>query len=265
MQSEKMSAELATLEFYLADEISGAPLTLETVDLPTLRGFLADVETLIKGDVSGANLSDSRVRIENGSVKVVTMVGYLLAMNAQEDFQRLERTGNLDEIQPKRAEIIEKWISKTHRAPSRTYSICNEANRSILKVTQSTQFVHRNENSWVQVERFLFGKVVDAGGKQNPNVHLVLADSGKSIRVSATEDQLFAERENQLYKEVTLRVLAEQHLETRELRNIQLLAFVPQSMTVDESGLETLWKKGREAWRDITTPGAWVDALRGNA
>ena len=74
-----MPNELTELEFSLDDEIGGKPLTLETVDLPTLRGFLEDVETLIKGDVPGASLADSRVRIEEGSVKVVTKVAQLLA------------------------------------------------------------------------------------------------------------------------------------------------------------------------------------------
>ena len=74
-----MPGELTELEFSLDDVIEGRPLTPKTVDLPTLRGFLEEVEKLIKGDVSGASLSDSRVRLEEGSVKLVTLVAHLLA------------------------------------------------------------------------------------------------------------------------------------------------------------------------------------------
>jgi len=39
-----MPGELSSLEFALDDTIGGQRLTPETVDLPTLRGFLAEVE-----------------------------------------------------------------------------------------------------------------------------------------------------------------------------------------------------------------------------
>ena len=51
-----MSVELSELEFSLDDVVGGRPLTPATVDLPTLRGFLEEVEKLIKGDMTGASL-----------------------------------------------------------------------------------------------------------------------------------------------------------------------------------------------------------------
>ena len=78
----------------------------------------------------------------------------------------------------------------------------------------------------MSVEKHLSGKVVNAGGKQDPNVHLVLTDTGESVRISATEQQLGAEKENQLYKDVTLRVQAEQHVRTKALREIRLIQFI---------------------------------------
>ena len=118
-----MPNELTKLEFSLHDVVGGQPLTPENVDLPTLRSFLFEVETLIKGDVAGASLADSRVRIEKGSVRVVALVSYLLAADTRADMARLEQTGDLDVIQPRRAQIIESWQSRVRRAPSRYYSI----------------------------------------------------------------------------------------------------------------------------------------------
>ena len=210
-----MPGELTKLEFILDDEIGGRRLTPETVDLPTLRGFLEEVEKLIKGDVPGATLSDSRVRIEEGSVKVVAMVAHLLATDYQMDVSRLEATGDLDTIQPHRAEVIEQWQARARRTPSRVYSLLTAVPGRVLKVERASQLQHGGENVWVVVEKYLTGKVVNAGGKKDPNVHLVLADSGASVRVGATEEQLAAEKENQLYKDVTLRVQAEQQLRVR--------------------------------------------------
>src|SRR5438477_9981843 len=116
---QNMPNELTELEFSLDDEIGGQPLTPETVDLPTLRGFLEEVETLVKGDVPGASLADSRVRIEKGSVKVVALVAQLLAADARGDLAKLAETGDLDVIQPKRAQIIERWQMRARRSPRR--------------------------------------------------------------------------------------------------------------------------------------------------
>lgn len=259
-----MPNELTEIEFSLDDLVGGQPLTPETVDLPTLRGFLEEVETLIKGDVPGASLVDSRVRIEKSSVKVVALVAHLLAADTRADLAKLEQTGDLDAIQPKRAQIIESWQKRTRRSPSRVYSIPKIANKREIRVSNTSQFQHGGENAWVSVEKHLTGKVVDIGGKQDPNVHLVLADTGESVRVGATEQQLAAEKENQLYKEVTLRVQGEQHLRTKALRNLRLIQFSPQTTEVDEQALTSLWRKGREAWKDVKSAAGWVESLRGN-
>lgn len=259
-----MPSELTELEFSLDDLVGGQPLTPETVDLPTLRGFLEEVETLIKGDVPGASLADSRVRIETGSVRVVALVAQLLAADVRADMAKLDVTGDLDVIQPKRAQIIEQWQKRARRTPSRMYAFGGGTSGDSVRVQNTSQFQHGSENAWVSVEKYLAGKVVNAGGKQDPNVHLVLADSGESVRVSATEQQLGAEKENQLYKEVTLRVQAEQHLRTKALRNIRLIQFSPQATEVDEQALASLWRKGRDAWKEVASAAGWVEELRGN-
>ena len=259
-----MSNELTELEFSLDDIVGGQPLTPETVDLPTLRGFLEEVETLIKGDVPGASLADSRVKIEKGSVKVVALVAHLLAADTRADMAKLDQTGNLDAIQPKRAQVIERWQSRVRRSPSRIYSIPDGEKKRGVRISNASQFQHAGENAWVSVEKHLTGKVVDIGGKQDPNVHLVLADTGESVRVGATEQQLAAEKENQLYKDVTLRVQGEQHLRTKVLRNLRLIQFAPQTTDVDEQALASLWQKGREAWKEVKSAAGWVEAMRGN-
>ena len=260
-----MPEELTALEFSLHDVIGGQPLTPDTVDLPTLRGFLQEVETLIKGDVEAANLADSRVRIESGSVKVVTLVAALLAANVEADLAKLDQTGDLDAIQPKRADVIENWQKRARRMPNRSYSLTTAQHKRALSISKESQLQHGSENGWVNVEKYLTGKVVDLGGKQNPNVHLVLTDSGESIQVSASQQQLGEEKENQLYKDVAVQVQAEQHLHTKALRNLRLIRFVPQTNAVDEQALAALWQKGREAWHDVKSAAGWVDALRGNS
>jgi hypothetical protein len=260
-----MLRELSSLEFALDDTIGGHRLTPQTIDLPTLRGFLGEVEKLIKGDVPGASLNDSRVRIEEGSVKVIALVAHLLADDVRSDLSRLETTGDLDQIQPHRAEVIEQWQNRARNTPSRSYTFLPQPGAAALRVTNATQLQHGSENAWVSVEKYLTGKVVNAGGKQEPNIHLILTDSGESVRVNATEQQLAAERENQLYKVVTLRVMAQQHLRTHALRDLRLIELLPISNEADERALERLWERGREAWKDVRSAAGWVESVRGNS
>jgi hypothetical protein len=102
-------------------------------------------------------------------------------------------------IQPRRAEVIEQWQARVRRSPSRVYAIGTDSTVHLLRVASTSQFQHVSENAWVSVERYLTGRVVDLGDKQNPNVHLVLTETGKSLRIDATEEQLGSEKENQLY------------------------------------------------------------------
>lgn len=259
-----MPDELTKLEFSLDDEIAGKPLTPDNVDLPTLRGFLQEVETFIKGDVPGATLADSRVHLEKGSLRVIAFVAQVLANDVTSELLTLHRTHDLDSIQPKRAQVIENWQARARRSPRRVYSAGSAALDHLISITHATQFQHNSENAWVSVEKHLTGKVVDLGGKQDPNVHLVLADSGESIRVGATEQQLAAEKENQLYRTVTLRVQGQQHLRTKALRDLRLIQFSPQSTDTDEQALVVLWEKGRKAWKDVKSAAGWVEGLRGN-
>lgn len=188
-----------------------------------------------------------------------------MAADLRSDLAKLEATGDLDRLQPRRAKVIENWQMRARTMPSRSYAIVREAGARPLLVTHESHLQHGSENGWVSVEKYLTGKVVNAGGKQDPNVHLVLSETGQTVRVSATEQQLGGEKENQLYKSVTLRVQAEQHLRTDELRNIRLLQFLPRAGEADERALTTLWQKGREAWREVRSGADWVEGLRGNS
>jgi hypothetical protein len=148
--------------------------------------------------------------------------------------------------------------------PYRRYAISDAKHREV-RIAETSAFEHGHEKNWVAVEKYLTGKVVDAGGKQDPNIHLMLPGSGEEQIVQATEQQLADEKENQLYKNVTLRVQAEQHLRTKALRNVRLVQFAPSDTEIDEEALQSLWAKGREAWKDVRSAQDWVESLRGNS
>jgi hypothetical protein len=259
-----MAHDLKDLAFTLSDKVGEQPLGPRNVDLPTLRGFLAEVEGLIRGDMTGASLADSRVEIEEGSLKVVAFITAMFFASVKEDMALLAASGDLDLIQPRRAKIIEAWQERARRNTNRKYMLGDALSPAQVVIHASSRFEHKSENAWVAVEKYLTGKVTEIGGKTSPNVHVTLAGSGETVVVDATERQLGAEKENYLYKDVTLRLDAEQHLRTRALRNLRLIEFSPQANEVDEQGLTQLWDKGRKAWADVRSAAGWVEELRGN-
>jgi hypothetical protein len=256
-----MPAELTEFDFAVDDELDGKPLTPDNVNLPILRSFLADVEAFVKGDVQGITLNESKVKIEHGSLKVKMLVGTALAVSVQTDLEKLNETGDLDLIHPRRAEVIEKWQSRAEKSSKRHYFIAGS--NLTVHIDGHSRFEHANEKAWVNVEKYFTGKVFNAGGKQAPNIHVDLA-GGQTIRIDATESQLAAVEDNVLFKELTLRVQAEQHLQTKELRNLRLIEFLPHADEVDEKALESLWAKGAEAWKGVGSATDWVEKIRGN-
>jgi hypothetical protein len=260
-----MPNDLIALSFSMKDLVGGQPLTPKTVDLSTLRGFLEEVERLVKGDIPDVSLADSRVRIEDGSLRVVVLVSALIAASVKADIKTLSETNDLDAIQAKRAQVVEAWQSRAHRSPNRVYALDSFKPSGSVFITNTSRFLRGGENSWVGVEKYLVGKVVDLGGKQDPKIHLVIGDSEESIRIGATEEQLASERENRLYRQVTVRVQGEQHLRTRKLRELRLIQFLPRHIEADESLLAELWRKGKEAWIGIGSASEWVEKMRGNS
>ncbi len=258
-----MAKELKEVVFSLDDQSEGKRLTLENVDLPTLRGFLEEVETLIKGDVKGATLAESQVKLETGSVVIKTFVYLALALNLESDLGKLNDNSDLDNVQPKRAEIIKKWQAKSRRNPACSYSVTGPGSRLSLRVLNTTHYERSSENSWVATKKYLAGKLVKAGGEQNPVLHFLLPD-GQKLRIDAKQEQIRELKENPIYVDFTVYVEAEQNLVTKGLRNIKLVRYVKPGNAVDQRTMEELWRKGKQAWAGIQSASRWVEELRGN-
>ncbi len=251
------------LSFSLHDEVDGRPLTPGNVDLLTLHQFMGEVIELIQGEAKRAEMGQPSVAIEDGSVKLISIVATLVAVSFQADMETLARTADLDAISPKRAQIIETWQSRSTKSDSkRRYSIAPDAETKpamAMQINQQSTFRHHQLDNWVRAEKYLSGRVVDLGGKTRSNIHLVLP-SGESIKIEASESQL--EGADYLYKAITLNVNAMEHIRTGELRKLRLIDVVRPLKEIDEDKLKSLWRKGRAAWSEITSPTEWVERMR---
>ena len=224
---------------------------------------MGEVIELIQGEAKRAEMGQPSVAIEDGSVKLVSIVASVVATAFQADMETLARSADLDAISQKRAQIIETWQSRSTKSDSkRRYSIVPNAERTdavMVQINRESTFRHHQLDNWVRAEKYISGRVVDLGGKTKPNIHLVLP-SNESLKIEASESQL--EGADYLYKTITLNVSAMEHIRTGELRDLRLIDVVRPLKEIDEDKLKSLWRKGRAAWAEITSPTEWVERLR---
>ena len=261
--AEKMPEELKEIVFALDDRIEGRQLTLENTDIPTLRGFLDDVEALIKNDGRAANLANSRLRLETGSIRFVAFLTLVVALGIERDLGKLSNSPNLDQVSHGRAKILAKWQAKAQRSVDCSYSITIPGTSLGLHISARSALEHYGQNLWVPTQKYLTGEILDAGGKQDANLHLLFPD-GNTITVSASKQQLRSLERNPVYRTMTVFVQAEQHLSTKALRNVVLKDFVQPAKPTSDELLENLWRRGNEAWADVSSPADWIEELRGN-
>ena len=238
-------------------------MTLDNVDITTLRSFLQEVETLIKGDLKGVTLADSKVVLASGSLIIRVLMSVMLAASVEDDLLKLEHSGDLDQIQPNRAKIIGTWQTRASNSATCSYQIQALDGKLVLRLKDANRYQHRGENAWVATKKYLTGEVVDVGGTYNTNLHLHLA-SGETHHIEVTREQILEIKDNPVFREVTVYVHAEQHLVTKNLRHLKLIEYVKPLDEGDQGNLEELWRNGRVAWAKISSAGQWVDEIRGN-
>ncbi|BFI94871.1 MAG: hypothetical protein RSP_03810 [Rhodanobacter sp.] len=248
-----------TLRFALSDCINDAPIGPSRVPLHLLGQFQREVEEFLKGSNKDVDPSQVFVSIEEGSLAIVAG-GLLAATGLWADMGHLQNPSALGLLDPKRANVVERWQADARKNPHRNYVLADMDGKLTIRVDTRSDFHNQVEAIWMPVEKFLQGIVMDMGGTTKPNIHLKLAD-GKTLTIIATQQLIAGEEKNRLYRPALLRVSAEESLKTGELRNPTLLAFDASRPHWDEAEFNKLVQKGTEAWAGV--PADWLEELRG--
>lgn len=244
----------------MRDLINGVEVGPEHVSLALLGEFQKDVTDFLKGasrDVEPANV---QVSIQSGSLALATS-GLLAATTLWDDLARIGFPDALTRIDVKRAGVLARWQATARQNPTRSYTVTDRTGGVLFKVDAETD-LNQIDDVWVQVEKYVFGKIVDMGGKTKANVHLEL-ESGQTLTVSASHDLLAQDEWNRLYRPALLHVTAEENLHTRELRSLRLLAFETNEPAFDEMEFKLMVERGTKAWEEVVDTTDWIDALRG--
>lgn len=255
------------VEFALSGTIAGKPISAKDgVPLTRFAEFNTDVLKYVQGSDARSALHEVQVQIEDGSylLRVLIPAGILTSLIS--DTAKVSGSGNLADIDPKRAEVMEHWIERTHAEKSLAYAV-RSPNRAFREITVNEKSTFRRDEKvqWVDVERYLIGTITDWGGAQAVNVHIRPRNATNEIIITAREEQIRDQRDNLVYHKAIVHVRAKQNTKTGELDRYQLVELRAYGPKVEESRLQELFAKGAKAWADVPDAGAWVDGLRGGA
>lgn len=247
--------------FKLHDESAGYAVSPHRVPLATLNAFADDVTDLLRGE--GAKQDGGRVEVSVIAGSLGLQTEPLADPGLFADLRRLGVDERLDGIGPRRRAVFEKWQARARKTPQVRFEISTPALATPLLISAATDYRTQAADQWVRVERYVQGEVEDLGGSDRVNAHIRLA-TGERLMVDTDRAMLRDDKVNRLYKTSMLRISADYNVTTRQHRNARLIEFVDYAPKFDEAEFERLTAVGRQAWKDVSNPSAWVDALRGH-
>ena len=254
------------LYFSVKDIINGEQVTPENVSLKLIIELADAMNRFIYGKAKSTG--EVSVSIRKGSFAIVAPASPI-TQSAINDYRTVKTTGALDDIDPIRAKIIRDLQLRAQRDENRIYTISDNDNsntnerQNTLIISKETDYKTMRTDQWVPAETYMYGMVVDIGGKTKTNVHLVL-ENGDTIVLNADSKQIEEDEINRVYRKQLMRVTAEQNLESKKYRNERLSNFVEYEPKYDETQFNAVSKKVRHSWADVPDVLAWVENMRGN-
>ncbi|MBL7962284.1 MAG: hypothetical protein JNM31_00440 [Flavobacteriales bacterium] len=251
----------ATFEVVVRGTKGGKPLMPEDYDIKALRGLLEEVEVLLFPN-------DRRERpvisyeVKEGSVRNLFRTGIQAVAQTGAVIGLVATSGSVDMLEPRTARAIEamqRWAQEGDIAFTLRTSL---PNTSELRIDRTTHFV-RTEATAAETEVYLYGKVVDAGGKEKPNIHLQVDGQGMYV-IDAAEQFLAGLDKNILYHRMGIRAIGKQNLQTGEIErgSLKLIELIDYDDQYEEAYLKRLQTKASSWLKDID-PDQYLNDVRG--
>ena len=116
---------------------------------------------------------------------------------------------------------------------------------------------------WVDSEFYFYGKIIDAGGKENAYIQILTDDLGV-VKVQTPIVFLEKQTDNILYKTRGIRAVGKQNsitgeIDTSTLSFVDLLKYNP---VYDGQYLEALREKAKETWVGKISPNDFLNQIR---
>lgn len=254
--------EQGYIEVKIDGMVGNKPLKPIDVDIAEIKEIINDVETFLyptKGEK--AERPHISYKIEEGSARnlfYLPISGVLLFNGLTTE---IKNRGNIDFLDNKRAEIINKFQRKASEKNLEISFISSSTKEPFLKINKDTGYF-KVAATFIETEFILYGKVNEEGGNY-PNFHLLTKEYGKLI-ISATEQQLL-EGEKRLFKVYGVRAKGKQNLVDGKPFDLKLIDYITYNPNYDEHKLDLLIERASAKWNTIPNIDVWLSQIRGGA
>jgi hypothetical protein len=251
---------LGEIEIHIEGKVGSQELTPSLMDIDEVRVFLDEASALLFPTEKRSQRPLISYQILEGSVRHrfrtlrQTVIGFG-AVIAQ-----VQAEGSIEFLHGRTALAIE---SLQRMAREKDWVVTLSANHQELRIDRTTQFV-RLEQLWGDAEFYLYGEVTNAGGKNNPNIHLDTQEHGM-LRIAVDKGILKEGDKNLLYRKFGIRASGKQNLKTFEMdpNSLQFKQLLDHDSSYSPEYLDSLQKRAALAWKDVADPDAWLAEIRG--
>ena len=252
--------EQGYIEVKIDGLVDNKPLKPTDIDIAEIKEIISDVETFLyptRGEK--AERPHISYKLEEGSARNIFYLpisGVLLFNGLTNE---ISNRGNIDFLDNKRAEIIDKFQRKAKEKNFEISFYSSSNNNPILKINQETQFF-KVAATFIETEFILYGKVNEEGGN-NPNFHLLTKEYGKLV-ISASEQQLL-EGEKRLFKVYGVRARGKQNLADGKPYDLKLIDYITYNPNYNEHKLDLLIERASLNWNTVPNVDLWLNEIRG--
>lgn len=233
----------------------------EQYDIRDLRELLEEVEVLLFPN-------DRRTRpvisyeVQEGSVRNIFRTGVQAIAQTGAILSLVAAANSLDVLEPRTAKAIETLQRRAQQSDLAFTLRTSMSPGTELRIDRNTHYI-RSEASSVETEVYLYGRVVDAGGKERPNIHLQVNGQGTYL-ISASEEQIKGRADNYLYRTMGVRAVGRQDLQTGAIEkgSLKLLELIDFKESFEENYLKGLQAKASSWLKDID-PDQYLNDVRG--
>ncbi len=253
--------KIGFIEIRITGTKGNLDLSPDNYDIREIITMLENAENLLyPGEKK--NRPNISYRIEEGSVRhiLTTSIQCIIDFNAV--IGQVNQVQNIDFLDLETAKAFENIqdIAAKRNYVFNIKTSLNDTNE--LRIDKTTRY-YRTEAIWADAEFFFYGKIINAGGKDKANIHILTKELG-TVRIQTPISFLEKCNDNLLYKISGVRAKGKQHSETGEidLSTLTFIDLVDYQPKYDESYLKSLRNQAKISWGSID-PEEWLKEIRG--
>lgn len=243
-----MEEVTGNITIHLQGKFGNEPLTPGNYDISQLQELLGLMEGLVRPDQKKIE-NPVTLTIENGSVKNVFNTSREIAAKFAVILSMLTSSTSLNQFENSTAKGIE-GLQRYAIKNNFDIDLSTSESTASFRITPQTTLQMDND-LWADAELYLYGKIVDAGGKKKSNIHIE-TDDGTFV-VQTDREYLKNIKENPIYKTYAIRVLAKQNVITGEIDTsfMKLIDTVDYQSSFDKDYLESKIRDAVPVWKGV--------------